>query len=253
MPTPVIRPVWIDIASPDVALTHAFYQRLFGWEIEVATDPAYGGYAIARIGGRDVAGIGPSRSAQQPVFWSVYLGTPDADGLAAAAVEAGATVVMPPFDVGDAGRMGVLRDPVGAFIGIWQGRTMPGFGATGPGSVCWVELSARDADRAVAFYTGLCGWSAGANPLPDGRIYHPLLAGGDAIGAAVEMHAGAPPHLPSYWMPYFAVTDTAASFATALEAGGRELLSPVPFAHGSLAIVADPHGAVLGLMSMREG
>ena len=42
-------------------------------------------------------------------------------------------------------------------------------------------------------------------------------------------------------------------FATAIEAGGRELLAPVPFAHGSLAIVADPHGAVLGLMEMREG
>lgn len=253
MPSTPIRPVWIDISSPDVALTHAFYRRLFGWEIEVADDPQYGGYAIARVGGRDVAGIGPARSAQQPVFWSVYLGTPDAVRFAADAAAAGATVVMPPFPVGDAGTMGVLRDPSGAFIGLWQTETMVGFTATGPGSVCWLELSARGVDAAIAFYEGLCGWTHGANPLPDGRIYHPLMADGTAFGAAVELHAGAPPHMPSYWMPYFDVADTAASFALALEAGGRELLSPVPFAHGSLAIVADPHGAVFGLMTMRAG
>ena len=30
MTSPAIRPVWADIATPDVAITHAFYARLFG-------------------------------------------------------------------------------------------------------------------------------------------------------------------------------------------------------------------------------
>ena len=43
-------------------------------------DPQYGGYALAKINGIDVAGIGPQQSPDSPVAWSFYIGTKDAAG-----------------------------------------------------------------------------------------------------------------------------------------------------------------------------
>src|SRR5262245_46015013 len=92
---------WIDLSTKDAAGARDFYGSLFGWDIDVNTDPQYGGYALARIGGQDVAGIGPAMSADQPSAWSVYVGSTDLEGLAARVGAAGGTVVMAPFDVGD--------------------------------------------------------------------------------------------------------------------------------------------------------
>ena len=128
---PVVgTPVWIDLASSDPAASRAFYAQLFGWTVEVNPDPQYGGYALARIGGRDVAGIGPKRLPEAPTAWSLYLGTTDVDGLAEKVRAAGGTVVAPPMQVGDQGRMAVFQDPSGAFISAWQPAAMGGF-ATG--------------------------------------------------------------------------------------------------------------------------
>ena len=41
---------------------------------------------------------------------------------AAKAKELGATVMMEPFDVLDAGRMAVIQDPTGAVFCVWQPR-----------------------------------------------------------------------------------------------------------------------------------
>ena len=116
----VTRPAWIELASSDPAASRAFYARLFGWTVEVNPDPQYGGYALAKIDGRDVAGIGGTQAPEAPTAWSVYIGTSDADALADKVRAAGGTVVVPPFAVGDQGRMAVFQDPAGAFISAWE-------------------------------------------------------------------------------------------------------------------------------------
>ena len=59
-----------------------------------------------------------------------------------------------------------------------------------------------------------------------------------------------PAEVPSYWMVYFAVDDVDGSFRKAIEAGGREMLAPQDFPGGRFAILADPQGAVFGLLKM---
>ena len=56
--TTVHKPIWIDLASSDPAASREFYTKLLGWNLEVNPDPLYGGYALAKVGGKDVAGIG---------------------------------------------------------------------------------------------------------------------------------------------------------------------------------------------------
>ena len=87
------RPAWVDLSTSDPAGAHAFYTSVFGWQIEVETDPQYGGYAMARADGFDVAGIGPAQPGA-PTAWSLYLGTDDAVALGERVAAAGGTMLL---------------------------------------------------------------------------------------------------------------------------------------------------------------
>jgi len=245
------RPAWVDLSTPDVAASRAFYERVLGWQVEVSPDPAYGGYGIARIGGKDVAGIGPKQSPEQPTVWSLYIGTDDAADLAARVQRAGGTVIGPPFPVGDQGTMAIFQDPAGAFISAWQADTMHGFQATGAGAYGWAELNARGVDRALPFYAAVFGWTTRTSDMGEGNPpYVEFLAGADSVAGAWEMNPAIPPEVPSYWMVYFNVDDVDAAFRRGLDAGASEMMAPQDFPGGRFAIIGDPHGATLGLLRL---
>jgi predicted enzyme related to lactoylglutathione lyase len=246
------KPVWVDLASSDAAGAREFYSKLFGWDIEVNTDPQYGGYALARVDGQDVAGIGPKMSEQAPTAWSVYIGTPDIDELAGKVQAAGANVIVPPFDVGDQGRMAVFQDPSGAFISAWQRKAMGGFHTHAPNTFGWAELNARGIEKAIPFYRAVFGWTEKRSEMGEGAPpYIEFQLGGESIAGGMEMNPMVPAEVPSYWMVYFTVEDVDRSFKEATESGGREMLAPQDFPGGRFAIVSDPQGAVFGLMKMQ--
>jgi uncharacterized protein len=247
------RPVWVDLASDDPLASHAFYGALFGWDVVVSDDPQYGGYGIAQLDGRPVAGIGGKQAPDAPTAWSVYIGTPDADATARAVAEAGGTVVVPPFPVGDQGRIAVFQDPSGAFASVWQPLAMRGFEASGPNAYGWAELNARGFDRAAAFYATVFGWTTSGTPLPDGNVYHEFRLDGESVAGGLEMNPAVPPEVPGYWMPYFEVADLDASFRTAIEAEGRAMVPPLPYPGGRFAILSDPQGAAFGLIELAPG
>ena len=243
------RPVWVDLASKDPAAARAFYTKLFGWDIQVSRDPQYGGYGRAQVGGQDAAGIGGTQAPDQPSVWTLYIGSDDAEALAQRVTEAGGTVAMPPFDVGDQGRMAVFQDPSGAFISTWQATSMGGFLAEGEGTFGWAELNARGLDKALPFYEQAFGWapkSVGSDEQP----YTEFQLAGRSIAGASEMSPVFPAQVPSHWLVYFNVDDVDAAFRTAVEAGGRELVGPMDFPGGRMAIVSDPEGASFGLLKL---
>jgi predicted enzyme related to lactoylglutathione lyase len=243
------KPVWVDLAAQDAAAARDFYGRLFGWDVEVNPDPQYGGYGLAKVNGQDAAGIGPAQSPGQPSAWSVYIGTDNVDELSRKIQGAGGTIVAPAFDVGDQGRMAVYQDPSGAFISTWQGTRMGGFATSGPNTFGWAELNSRDVDRALPFYQQVFGWS----PVPtsgDGPPYTEFQVDGRRIGGATAMNPMVPPEVPSYWLVYFTVDDVDAAFRKATELGARELVAPLDFPGGRMAVVSDPEGAAFGLFRM---
>jgi predicted enzyme related to lactoylglutathione lyase len=202
------KPVWVDLASSDPEASREFYSRLLGWQVEVNPDPQYGGYALAKVEGHDVAGIGPKMMPEAPTAWLVYIGTTDADGLAKKVQSAGGTVIAPPMQVGDQGRMAVFQDPSGAFIGAWQPAAMAGFLTGRPSTFGWAELSARGLDKALPFYQAAFGWASKISPMGEGgQPYTEFLLGEESIAGGMEMNPMAPAAMPSYWMVYFNVDD----------------------------------------------
>ncbi len=247
------KPAWVDLSSSDAAASRDFYAKLFGWQIEVSADPRYGGYAIARIDDRDVAGIGPTQSPDAPTAWMVYIGTNDAANLAQKVQAAGGRVIAPPFDVGDQGRMAVFQDPSGAFISAWQPTTMRGFQTNAPDTFGWAELNARGIDKAIPFYNAVFGWAHKTSAMGEGAPpYTEFQLGGDSIAGGMEMNPMVPAQVPSYWMVYFSVEDVESSFRKAIEAGAQEMLAPQEFPGGRFAILSDPQGAAFGLLKMAE-
>ena len=245
------RPAWVDLATDDVAAAGAFYGRLLGWDVQVSPDPQYGGYAIARLDGRDVAGIGPKQTPGQPSAWSLYIGTADADALAGRVAASGGTVVAPAFDVGDQGRMAVFQDPAGAFISVWQARAMAGFASGATGAYAWSELNARGIERAIPFYEQVFGWTHRTSPMGEGQPdYTEFLLDGRSVAGGWEMNPMVPAEVPSYWLVYFGVDDVGAAHRLVADEGGREVVPPQEFPGGRFSIVADPEGATFGLLRM---
>jgi uncharacterized protein len=244
------KPIWVDLSTSDPEAARTFYTSLFGWTAE--PNPDFGGYAVAQLGGRDVAGIGPLMGGEgQPTAWAMYVGTNDANATVTAVEGAGGKVAVPPMDVADQGRMGVFQDPTGAFFGIWQPGKMTGAQVMRePGSVGWTELNARGLPAAKEFYQKVFGWeSEELGGMPEGMAYSELRVDGEPIGGAQEMPAMVPAEVPSYWLVYFLVEDIAASAARAQELGATVLMPVTDYPGGKFTILADPQGGTFGLIA----
>ncbi|WP_028068084.1 VOC family protein [Solirubrobacter soli] len=103
----------------------AFYQALFGWEIQ-----EFGGATLFRlpgyVGGRsrqpipqDVVAVMAPRELSVPPHWNVNLQVSDVDLTAEAATAQGGTLIAPPFDT-PGFRNAVIQDPQGAVFSVSQ-------------------------------------------------------------------------------------------------------------------------------------
>jgi len=241
-------PIWVDVTVKDVDKGRRFYGDLFGWESEDG-DPAFGGYTMFTKGGKLVAGIGPAMDESQPFVWSTYLATEDADKTTELVTSAGGKVLVPPMDIGDAGRMAVYADPTGAAVGVWQPDQNPGAQvANEPSTWTWSELSTRDVAAAKAFYTS--AFPLTAQPAEFDPSYTTLHADGRAVAGLMTMPAAYPPQVPAHWATYFAVEDTDAAVARLTELGGAVRQPTFDTPAGRTAVVADPCGGVFALIAI---
>lgn len=244
-------PSWVDLSSNDVEGSKHFYSELFGWQAAVSEDPAAGGYAMFRLDGGDVAGVGAAMGEGQPTAWSVYIDTEDADATAKKVEAGGGRVVAPPFDVLEAGRMAVFQDPAGAFISVWQPKAMPGAAAIQqPNTVGWVELNSREIERVRGFYRDVFGWGEKRSPMGEGLgEYTEWQIGGESVAGAMPMAPGVPEQVPNFWLVYFLVADIDAAVERARGLGAQVQMGPSEYPGGRFAVLLDPQGAVFGLIS----
>jgi hypothetical protein len=242
----------MDLMAPDPEVAERFYAGLFGWEVEVSTEE-FGYYRIASKHGRRVAGIGsPPADQPAPAAWTTYLASEDADATAAAITGAGGTLLFPPTDIADEGRMFLALDPTGAVFGVWQGKKHIGSQlANEPGAFTWNECMSREFDAATAFYGTVfgCSWQDLSG---EGFRYASMLVGDRPVGGVGGLSAQAAAGTPSHWMGYFKVEDCSASAARVVELGGTVLREPWDTPFGTMTVVTDDQGAAFSLMADNE-
>lgn len=108
--------VWFELTASDFDAAERFYAHAFHWDIERGEgEPRYAAY---RHGGRTHAGILDAKALlgdDLPPTWSVAFGVADVEAAVERAIAAGATLVVPPWDL-PGGRRAALTDPTGAYF-----------------------------------------------------------------------------------------------------------------------------------------
>ncbi len=77
-------------------------------------------YTLFKKNGTEVGGLMKPPMPGVPPQWLPYVTVKSADTEAARIAELGGSIVAPPFDIPNVGRIAVARDPQGATFGIFQ-------------------------------------------------------------------------------------------------------------------------------------
>jgi predicted enzyme related to lactoylglutathione lyase len=243
---------WPELSTSDQKAGTAFYRDLFGWEVNDQPMGPGETYSMFQMRGKPVAAAYTMRPEEKqsgaPPHWNNYVTVKSADDSTNKAQSLGGRVLAPPFDVMDVGRMAVLQDPTGAVFQVWEPKKHIGAMILGePGALCWTELTTSDLKAAETFYTGLFGW-APKHGNAGGMEYTEMSNNGQPGVGMMPKPPGMPAHIPSYWMPYFMVTDVDASAARAKQLGAQLMVPPQDIPNvGRFAIVSDPQNAVFAI------
>lgn len=123
------------------------------------------------------------------------------------------------------------------------------------GSFIWYELMTSDPDAAAEFYGAVIGWKIAAHSdeqsASDGMDYRMIVRDDGGMAGGVlkltgEMIAGG---ARPCWMPYFYVPDVDAEIASIEAEGGKLQMPATDLPVGRIAMVADPQGVPIYLMT----
>jgi predicted enzyme related to lactoylglutathione lyase len=244
-------PSWADVSSTNLSATVEFYNKLFGWSTLDMGEQA-GHYTMFQIDGKSVAAAGPKMPDDtSPSAWTTYVTVADADLTVAQAKAAGGMVIVEPMDVFDAGRMAIIADPTGGVFAVWQPGTSIGAERVNePNTMCWNELTARDVDTLLPFYSTLFGWDVVKHDGDGQMTYRELHLSGKPVGGCIEMDANWPAGMPTHWMVYFAVDDCDAAAERAKALGGTVHVEPTDIPVGRFAVIQEPAGAVCSVIKL---
>ncbi|QSQ19031.1 VOC family protein [Pyxidicoccus parkwayensis] len=248
-PTPLYgKFVWHDLVTQNPAAVKRFYSQLLGWEFQDVKGSKRP-YTLIKAEGLWIGGIvepigavGKSEVSQ----WLGYLSVPDVDRAVQQVKAGGGKALVEPEDVQKIGRAAVVADPQGAPLGFVRAEhgDPADTGMPEPGQFLWMENLADDAASAVSFYKDLLGYEVEERNEGGGPYYVMKQSAHPRAGVFRKPVEKVRPN----WLTYVRVEDPTALMGRVEELGGRVLMAPREDVRGgSLAIIADPSGAVLAL------
>ena len=244
--------VFSELVSPNIERSEAFYGALFGWTFRPI--PVEGGrYAEAMSGTAGVASLVerplPPGSAHRP-DWLPFVSSPDPDRTASLASDNGGKVLYAPRDLPGLGRLAVLADPYGGVFAVLHSSSGdPADVETADGDWIWSSLITPDPAADGNFYRALFGYDVYPIPGSTSGRHLVVASGGYARASINPMPPGAPAGARARWVRYVRVQDAGAVAEKAESLGGRVLVQPHPDRDGgTIAVLADPDGAVFGVL-----
>ena len=248
---PLGSPTWIDLTTSDVDRAQEFYGAVFGWTF-VSAGPEYGGYINAFKDGRPVAGLMRNDPQwESPDVWATYFHTADIKATMAKATAAGAVSCVDAMEVKDKGWMGVLTDPAGAVVGLWQPGGHTGFEVVKEaGAPVYFQLTTRDYGKALDFYREVFGWQTEVVADTDEFRYSTANFDGEALVGVMDGTHDLADGVPSNWFFFLGADDVDKTVALVVDNGGSVIRDAEDTPYGRLAAVADPTGAGFNLSSL---
>ena len=245
--------IWFDCVTEDAYASKAFYGALFGWDFHSIGDGA-NRYTLISSQGRNIGGLHfhPRGNAQaRGSRWISLMSVAD-PALAARYVEAhGGKVVVPPTPFAGRGTHALFRDDDGALFGVLKSDSGdPPDRPAAAGEFQWVDLFTHDPAKAAEFYRGLAAFEVSVKGVAPELVRVVLGTGGVARASLIALPKDV---ADSGWLPFVQVDDVAAAVRKAAALGGTVLLAPrADLLNGHVAVIADPHGGVLGVVNRAE-
>lgn len=113
------------------------------------------------------------------------------------------------------------------------------------GAPCWVDLMTSDTARSRAFYCELFGWTA-EEPAAEFGGYFNFSKDGVWVAGCMAQQPGS--EMPDVWSVYLTSDDAAKTAEAATANGGQIYSEPMAVGDlGTMAVLADPGGAAVGL------
>ena len=250
-------PCWVEGLHRDCAAARGFYGPLMGWEFEGSGDEPQ--YFVARLRGREVAGLAPMPEQVQDTegAWMTHVAVDSAAATAEAVAVAGGEVVAGPMDLPPAGTLAVIADPEGAVFCAWQREGRAGAEVINePGAWAMSALQTGDPAGADAFYKALFGWDAEPFGPPEANmaLYRlPGYVGGtptqpvprDVVAVRMALQEGDPGWHVDFWIP-----DAEAAAAQAADLGGAVVQAPYDAPPFKEAVLSDPQGGTFSVSQL---
>jgi predicted enzyme related to lactoylglutathione lyase len=105
---------WETLNTSDPTAASAFYTQVAPW-----TSSSFNGMATLNAESGPVADVQAAPPGVPP-HWLLFVAVPSLSDRRDAAARLGATVIMPEIDVPGVGKIAVIQDPVGAYLGLFE-------------------------------------------------------------------------------------------------------------------------------------
>ena len=242
--------VWHDLVTPDTTSAKKFYSEVFGWTSRTGPD----GSIVMDAQRRPVAAIYDSRAtADRPAAraqWVSAISSQDEKALESEIKALGGSVLIPAKYLKGKGMQAVYRDPQGAVFSVLKpDKPISAKDPVKDGEFFWQDLFVKDPKAASEFYATLFGFEAHLEDIEG--LSRVVLSSADYSQAGIDklpegvQRAG--------WLPYVLVDDVPGTIRKAIANGGKSLVAPTgALLSGKMAVIADPSGAVIGLIDWTE-
>lgn len=254
------RFVWYELNTTDPVAAERFYTTLIGWGAKAGDNPEMP-YTEWLNGEAHIGGLmqlqEQAKAAGAPPHWLAYVAVASVDDTLTQAGALGATTLVPPMEIPDAGRFAVLQDPQGAVLAVYTAspEAQPAGGSGGVGDFSWHELMTSDHATAFDFYAALFGWVKGdamdMGPMGTYQMYG--LEGQPPLGGMMNTPPGHPGP-PAAWLYYIRVPEVPAALEQVKALGGQVLNGPQEVPGGdTVAQCMDPQGAAFAIHAVKAG
>ncbi len=242
-PTYTYRPgqfVWHELGTTDLDASKRFYGELFGWEFD-DTDLGGAMYSLITQGGKNIGGMiyspGTSKSG-----WVGAISVEDTKSSADFLSSNGAKSLIGSSQLPGRGSMALMQDSQDAMIALVHSNIGdPELQEPMTYGWLWMELWSENPEDAAAFYSRIFGYDVEEREV-EGKPYWLFSKNEVPVGGISRNPVK---NMKSQWVPYIKVSDPVRMADRARELGANILLSPSSnIRQGSVAIIADPNGAI---------